>query len=123
MSTIKKLIQERIVNPVNHNRGVGSAIAEIMAADEKNNLCSIRYFNKDGIVMTKDNIPVQIYSQGFVDWFPQKGDFVKIEEAGDHVLITAKFIGNYHTDIRARNKLTKDVCADSSDSTLGGFIF
>lgn len=123
MSTIKKLIQERIVNPVSHNRGVGAAIAEILAADEKNNLCSIRYFNKDGIVMTKDNIPVQIYSQGFVDWFPQKGDFVKIEETGDHVLITAKFIGNYHTDIRARNKLTKDIHSDGSDSTLGGFIF
>ena len=122
MSQLKKLLQERVVNPAGHARGGITTLGQVTKSDEINNMCSINYIDKDGFKRNKDNVTVRLYGNGG-DWFPQIDDHVVVEDNGDIVAIVARHVGNYNMDVRSKLRLTKDIHSDSAGGAVGGQIF
>ena len=122
MSKLKQMLQDRVVGPANHSRGGVTTVAQVDKSDDINNICSIHYIDKDGFKRNKDNVPVRIYGSGG-DWFPAVNDFVVVEDNGDTVVITARHVSNFNTDVRSKLKLTKDVHSDQCGGSTGGMIF
>ena len=122
MSKLKQIIQDRIVNPADHSRGGITTIGQVTKSDEINNMCSIKYIDKDGFKRNKDNVTVRLYGSGG-DWFPGIDDYVVVEDNGDTVVVVARHVGNYNMDVRSKLKLTKDIYSDSSGGAVGGQIF
>jgi hypothetical protein len=122
MSKLKQILQDRVVNPANHSRGSITTIGQVTKSDEINNMCSIKYIDKDGFKRNKDNVAVRLYGNGG-DWFPAEDDYVVIEDNGDTVAIVARHVGNYNMDVRSKLRLTKDVHSDSYGGAVGGQIF
>ncbi len=97
-----------------------STIAVVTKTDEDNNLCSIRYVNKDGSVAEIKRAAVDLRN---TDWFPEVKEPVLVEVTGKkNALIISKYTENYNDDIRSNQKLSNDVSADS-DNTCCGQIF
>jgi hypothetical protein len=122
MNKLKQIIQDRIVNPADHSRGGITTIGQVTKSDEINNMCSIKYIDKDGNKRNKDNVTVRLYGNGG-DWFPAEDDYAVIEDNGETVVIVARHVGNYNMDVRSKLRLTKDVHSDSFGGAVGGQIF
>ncbi|WP_312339235.1 hypothetical protein [Anaerospora hongkongensis] len=122
MNKLKQIIQDRIVSPADHIRGSITTIGQVMKSDEINNMCSIKYVDKDGNKRNKDNVTVRLYGNGG-DWFPAMDDFVVIEDTGSTVAIVARHVDNYNMDVRSKLRLTKDIHSDSFGGAIGGQIF
>jgi hypothetical protein len=76
-----------------------------------------------GYKSNKDNVPVKIYNQCIIDWFPKAGEMVNIDITDCKLVITSKYEGGYGADVRSGTKLKKDVLSNSFVDTIGGFIF
>ena len=122
MSSLKQLIQNRIVNPADHTRGGLTTIAQVTQVDEINNMCSIKYIDKSGFKRNRDNVTVRLYGTGG-DWFPALDDFVIVEDNGDTCVIIARHVDNYNMDVRSKLRLTQDIHSDSFGGAVGGQIF
>ena len=122
MGSIKKIIQNKMINPDGHNRKSLWSAAQVVKGDEKNNVCEIDFIDKDGNRRNKKNVKVMLYG-GSSNWFPADNDFVMVEDRGSQVFIVDKFVGNYRQEVSAKQTLTKDVHSDANTSTAGGCIF
>lgn len=122
MSTLKQILQNKVVNPADHSRGTITTIGQVTKSDEINNMCSIRYIDKSGFKRNKDSVTVRLYGNGG-DWFPAVDDFVVLEDSGETCTIVARHVGNYNMDVRSKLRLTKDVHSDSHGGAVGGQIF
>jgi hypothetical protein len=118
---IKKI--EQLGNPAAHNRRKFSIEALITKSDERNNLCSIRFRDKDGYLSNKDNVPVRIYNTNIIDWFPVKDEWVLIEQYGEDIVIVAKHQAGYNASTRPQTQIKEDIIAGSFASTVSGYIF
>jgi hypothetical protein len=118
----KTRIQEQIVNPADRIRGKFSTVAMVTNSDERNNVCSIQFIDKDGYRSNKDSVPVKIYSPGIIGWFPVEGDFVTIEESNGRITITGKHEGGYAASIRSKSELKKDIFSDNGGGAFAGLI-
>jgi hypothetical protein len=123
MGEVKRRIEEQIVGPADHLRRDAQLVAQITKIDEKNNVCSVEYIDKDGYRSNKDNVPVKIYSAGIIDWFPTVGEFVNIRDNGYRLLIESKYENAYTTNVRPRTELKGDILPTSFGSIIGGTIF
>lgn len=123
MSELKRKIQERIVAPADHLSREHTIVGEVTLSDEKNNVCSVRYMDKDGYVSNKDNVPVRVYNQSFADWFPAKGEQVVMTESNYQVTIVSKYEGGYGTAVRAGTEMKKDIYTSMFGGTMAGNIF
>lgn len=123
--SLKQFFQQNIVNPTIVNRGENlHKLAIVTKANESNNVCSIKYIDKDAFESNKDNVPVKIYSPGMQDWFPQKDDVVIIEEIDGEPIITGISANAYNSSIRNTNSLSSDIFSDElSGETEGGYIY
>jgi|CZCB01.1.fsa_nt_gi hypothetical protein len=122
--SLKRLVQENVVNPAAWARGeIYHKIAEVTKTDESNNVCSIKYVDKDAFVSNKDNVPLRIYSPTMQDWFPEVGDIVAIEEVDGQPVITGVPEDSYNVNVKSKNELQEDITSDvmSCDSE-GGYI-
>lgn len=119
----KTKIQDQIVNPADHIRGKLTTIAVVTKSDERNNVCSIEFIDKDGYRSNKDSIAVKIYSPGIIGWFPIEGDFVVIEEFNGKITITGKHDGGYSASIRSKSQIKKDIFSDNGGGAMAGLIF
>lgn len=117
---LKQSLQDRIVNPVARGNWVAVSTAVVKTADEKNNLCSIKYVDKDGRMGNKDNVEVRL--TGTDSWFPKIGDRVTIEDRGSMVVILGPAVKNYSSEEREKNKPTRDIHPEPS-SSIGGCVF
>lgn len=122
MSEFKRRLQEEMVNPADQVRRDASYVARVTHANEKNNICSVSFIDKDGYVSNKDNVPVRIYNQSFIDWFPIKGEMVTVEDSDGNLSIVSKFEGGYGSRIRAGTELKHDIYT-SSFGGMSGMIF
>jgi hypothetical protein len=123
MSEITKRIQEKIIGPAGQARRDSSLIATVTKTDEKNNVCSILFIDKDGYKSNRDNVSVKIYNSGIIDWFPVVGELVHIKDDGIGVVIESKCEAAYRTNVRPRIELKKDILPTSFGYTMGGTIF
>lgn len=123
--SLKSFIQNDVVSPTAVNRGETlHKFAVVTKVDEANNVCSIKYVDKDALESNKDNVPVKIYSPSMQDWFPEKDDVVTIEEVDGYPIITGVPEGAYNVNTRGKNDLESDVLSDEmSCETEGGYIY
>lgn len=123
--SLKKLLKNDIVNPAIVNRGeILHKFAVVTKTDEANNLCSIRYVDKDGVVSNKDNVPVRIYNPGIQDWFPEVNEVVTIEEIDGIPIITGVPEEAYAVNSLGETILANDILSDNlSTETEGGYIY
>jgi hypothetical protein len=123
MNELRKKIEEQIVNPAGHLRRSFTIVAKVIKSDERNNLCSVSFIDKDGYKSNKDNVQVKIYNIAIIDWFPKVGELVNVEQNGDLLVVVSKYEGSYATDIRPRTEKKKDILSDTCTDTMAGFIF
>lgn len=120
MNSIKQIIHQNIVAPAAHTSGSIHTIAEVLQSDEKNNLCTVKCIDKNGILRNRDNVPVRLTGSS---WFPAEGDKVIVEDFGKYINIVGKNDSGYAADTRSQNELKQDIYADSSSNSCGGWIF
>lgn len=123
--SLKKFFQNDVVNPTAINRGETlHKFAIVTKVDETNNVCSIRYLDKDALERNKDNVPVRIYSPTMQDWFPEKDDIVSIEEIKGAAVIVGIPEAAYSVNVKGKTDLESDVLSDEmTGDTEGGYIY
>lgn len=122
MSELKRKIQETIVDPAAHTRRSFSMVALVLESNERNNLCTIEFIDKDGYKSNKNNVPVRLYNSCIIDWFPKTGEYVNVEETDGAITILSKYEGGYGSSVRVNTKLKKDILPTSFVDTMAGYI-
>lgn len=98
--------------------------AVVIESDEKGNVCTVKYRNKKGILVTKENAVVRSSSPSIIDWFPERGDYVMIEVYGGKPTVTGMLDGEARTKSKADSTLDNDVYSDNMGcETNGGYIY
>jgi hypothetical protein len=123
MSVFKGKLKKDIVAPAEHIRRSYNMIATVTSIDEKNNFCSIQFIDKDGYRSNKNNVPVALYNASIIDWFPQVGELVNVEQIGELTRVVSKYEGAYGANTRANIELKKDINASTFTNTMAGSIF
>lgn len=95
-------------------------VAVVTKADEANNTCSIRFYDKDGKKREVRQAQVDLKNR---DWFPKVRDSVLVDVSGSRsALILSLYTEDYNRDVRGRQELRNDVAPDG-DGTCCGQIF
>ena len=111
MSEIKDTIKQNIVLPETKDSELLRSYGRVIFSNEKENVCTVIYTNRDGIPVIKNGVPVSI---GSVDnWFPSVGDIVLLDLINEKPLITGRSFNNYASQIRENNKLLFDIFSDT----------
>lgn len=122
MSLKNKLINN-IVAPVASSHSAIPLDAVVTKVNERDNTCNIKYVNENAVDVEQKNIPVQIYNECIIDWFPKVGDHVLISVRNNDIMITGPNYGGNFNIVKNKMNLKQDVLSDASTSTLGGCIF
>lgn len=123
MNAFKKKMQQNIVNPVGETDRVYKTDGVIMSSSPELNTCTVEYTNNNGKKNTKRNVPVRIYAQGIVGWFPEPNDIVVLEGYEDNLEVISVSSTGYVGGVKSRLKLKSDVVTDSLIDTSNGFLF
>lgn len=110
---LKNTIKD-LVTPESNSRSGQKTIAYVLKADEKNNLCTIKYKDVNGVFCVKDNVQVSISNAD--NWFPCVGDPVVVKIEDEMVLIISRIIFNYQAQ---KKKIT---CGVNNFDLSGGVI-
>jgi thymidine phosphorylase len=121
MSDLSKKIQQSVVNSVVKPSETNTTYALVTKSDEINNMVSIKYLNKYGNRVERNNVSVRLYSRDSSD-FPSENDTVEIQETDNDVIVIARAVGNYGMDVRSKMVLKQDKLHDSLYQNIGGFI-
>lgn len=120
--SLKQKIQQDVVIPAEHLRGSHTTVAQVIASNEKANTVTIKYLNKEGYACTKSDVPVKIYNTAIIDWFPEEGEAVTIEQSDSYICVISKYEGSYASLIRGSTALKNDILGDSMNSVMAGMI-
>lgn len=116
--SLKNTFRNNVVAPYSKHNTAQEKLAEVLAADEKRNVCSISYKNIDGMLVVKDDVPVKNNSlKGVVSGFPKAGDYVEIEEVGKVIRITGLI---EKSRLTTENSSNND--SQAGPSSYGGFL-
>ena len=112
-STMNKQGFEGITyGPMFANKIRGLKEAEIVAANEWNNVCDIKYRNSNNKIDKISNVPLRILDPNS-NWFPSVGDFVWVEDGNDNSPeIVAPSVDDYIVAMRERRKDKNDIMSD-----------
>ena len=121
MSEIKSSIYQNIVNPSTHSNNTERVYGSVTVSDERNNLCSITYLDRDGKHRLKNGVPIKISNSD--NWFPVVGEIVLTEITGDDAVIVGRAINNYNSEVKKQKTLKYDIYSDGGSNTIGGSIF
>lgn len=119
---LRQQIRDKIIAPITYENEALATIAYVLRSDDKNNCCDIRYIDKQGKIITRNNVIVRLTGSG-MDWFPVKGDYVTIEISRDTCVIIARSISNYNMDVRSKMELKQDIYSDSMGYPPGASIY
>ena len=122
MRDIKGIIRDTIVQPGMRESLRYRTLARVVEADEKNNICAIRFRDQDGEDTFERFVPVKV-DRDTAGWFPKEKDVVAIEKDKKYTVITGPSWDGYEKDVRPKNKLRQDIYPDSGFNTLSGSIF
>lgn len=120
---LKNTLKENIVTPVAMSHSSMFLDAVVKETNEKTNTCTVVYINQEGVELTQKSVPVQIQNVGIIDWFPKEKEHVIVTKKGGGLTITGPSYGKSYSTIRNQLELTEDIYSDTSDYTMGGFIF
>lgn len=123
MSLFSEKLKSQIVEPAAKSRRTHYTTATVTMANEKLNICDITYVDKNGLDGNRNSVPVKIYNKGVIDWFPNVGDEVIIEDSDISITIIGPAIENYDKDVRVKNTLTQDILHNSFIDTMAGVLF
>lgn len=121
MNEISKRIQN-ITEPLAERQGVTVTQGEVISANEKANMCDIKYTKRDGSLTTRRNVQIAITNNGVIDWFPEVGDAVLVQDRNGTVFITGPAYSEYDS-VRKKTQPKKDFVADTFGSFFGGLVF
>lgn len=122
MNEIQKKVKEKLIEPATNSRSLSNLYAIVRSSNEKANLCNIRYKNKDGKSINKNNVSVLITDTSIISWFPQVNEKVLVQEKNNDVYIIGPAYFNYE-EIRKSMELKNDIFSNSFVDTMGGFLF
>ncbi len=94
----------------------------VINSDEKNNVATIRFLNRDGCFETRKNVTVRIHGDG-TGWFPSKGELVAVEETDNVCEIIARYGGGFSTETRKDLITEHDIYPDGRGYMPGGYVF
>jgi hypothetical protein len=122
MNDVRQKLIENIVEPAATGRSPSTIAGTILDVSESDNTCSVAYTKPDGRKINKYNVPVMLTNKSIIDWFPEKGETVLLQDKNDIVYITGPSYESY-SDIRNKISLKNDLFSESFVDTLGGFLF
>lgn len=118
---LQGLLNTKLVTPnVDSNSGKVS-IAIVTEAYEKDNVCDIIYTDKHGKIQRRERVEMKILDPDS-SWFPKAGETVEIQFYDEYVYITGAFVLNYRQYMSNKN-IDNDIYSESSDSSVGCYIF
>lgn len=122
MASLSKSIKNSILTPERKSKDDQRKIATIIAADDANNSYTISLITREGIPVTRSNVPYRKKASltGFFDWKPEEGDKVYVEEINTNYVIVEKHAIEY-----AAPTTTYDTYSDtmsSSSINIGGSL-
>ena len=121
MSEFRKKIEE-LGTAADHLRSEPTIVGIVTKRNEKSNTCSIEFRDKDGYLSNKDNVEVKIYNVSIIDWFPEVGQWVELEQTMRGVIITGPAHAANRTSARVNTETKKDIYTSSFIDTIGGNI-
>lgn len=122
MGNLKETLTNRVVNPNIDTAFNTHSYGFVKEAYEKDNVCDIAYFDAKGNQRNKDKVEVEL--KNFKEnWFPKKGDLVKVDVYEENVIITGEVISDYTTQVKTKQYAKNDIYVDGDDSSVGGYIF
>jgi hypothetical protein len=122
MNEITKKLKENLIDPAANGRSASTLLGTIISVNEKTNSCSVSFVRQDGKKNNKDNVPVMLTNKSIIDWFPEEGETVLLQEKNTVIYITGPSYSNYG-DIKKSITLKNDIFSESFLDVLGGFLF
>lgn len=122
-NSLKANLRSSLVTPAVSSRSVTFYDAIVTKVNERTNSCTIQYKNEKGILVTQNNVPVQLANINIIDWFPRVDDKVQAVNKEGVVYINGPSYAGHYESIRTLTKLKEDVFTDSSNYFVGGSIF
>lgn len=119
MTPVSKTIMDGVINTVSRARNITKTVAKVIKADEKTNMCTVKYLSKDGKMLTNENVQVDL--RNAQQWFPKEEELVLYETDGTNGVILSRFTEDYST-IRSETTMDSDVMADGKIGMIGGRI-
>lgn len=120
--SIKNKIIKDLIEPVSQTRNDQIIVAKVTISDEKNNICSIQFTDKDGQYVSANNVKVRLISDGIIDWFPKKDDLVQVLDTGGQYEIISKYSANYASSDKTSTELKKDIFSNLINDIAGNII-
>lgn len=121
--SLKNKLVNNIVAPVASSHSAIPLDATVTKINERNNTCDIKYVNENAVEIEQKNIPVLMYNECIIDWFPKEGEHVLISIRNNDIMITGPNYNGYFGTVKNKMNLKQDILSDASTSTLGGCIF
>lgn len=122
MNEVRQKLLNSMIEPAADSRSTSTFAGTIISVNEKTNICTVSYTRQDGKKINKDNVPVMLSNKSIIDWFPEEGENVLLQEKNNVTYITGPSCSNYES-IRNSISLVNDVFSDSFVDVLGGFLF
>lgn len=122
MNEIQKKLKENLIDPAASGRSSSTLLGTVISTNERTNSCSISFVRQDGKKNNKDNVPVMLTNKSIIDWFPEAGETVLLQEKNTVIYITGPSYSTYG-DIKKSIELKNDIFSESYMDVLGGFLF
>lgn len=113
---------QKITTPLSTRQGTVVTQGEALNANERSNSCDVRYIKKDGTHETKHNVQLALANNGVIDWFPEDGEKVLVQDKDGTIFIMGPAYSDY-SSIRKSIMPKKDFLADTFGSFFGGQVF
>lgn len=108
---IKKSIEQNIVAPSEARTMNLQTYGRVTLSNEKTNVCTVVYEDRNGIRRERNNVRVDIDSAN--QWFPSAGDTVLIRFNDTTPYIAGRYYTDYNADIRQKEKTLFDIFSDA----------
>lgn len=115
MASFKQSMKDKILSTYNKSILSSDKVADVL--DVEDGKCVIAYKNMDGILVKKENVPVQKSLKGIFTGGVKKGDKVEIQESSNIVRIVRILNKDDYT---RKDEKTNDISSGMSD--FGGYL-
>ena len=117
--SLGKAIKSNIITGTTKYKNNQEKIGEVIGTNKDANTCTVNVITRDGIQEVIYNVRVNFNDDGFIPWFPDVGDYVKVTEQNKRFTITGKI--NLTLMNETKLNLYSDVYPDIT-SGGGGFV-
>lgn len=123
MKNLRNKFRQELIAPTATSYGALESVGRVIKANERGNVCTVEFMNKEGRKVKEYNVPVSIYNKNIIDWFPQENDNVIIVESSGDYSIKGPSMDKGYIDIRNSIKMEQDIYSETYSDFLGGYIY